>query len=73
MVGNEFNGGGGKSFPSNNEDSAIKPNGARSFDGYLEESPTKQTICKGALGTYSPFSFMQQFQFLSSMTKTINL
>ena len=64
MVGNEFSGGGGgKAFPPNNEDSAIKPNGARSFDEYLKESPTKQTICKGALGSYSPFIFTQQFQF----------
>ena len=62
MVGNEFNGGGGKSFRSNNEDSAIRPNGTRSFDGYLKESPTKQTICKGASGNYSSFSFMHLFQ-----------
>ena len=57
MVGNEFSGGGGgKAFPSKKEDSAIKPDGARSFDGYLEESPTKQTICKGALGIYPLYS-----------------
>ena len=75
MVGNEFSGGGGgKSFPSNHEDSAIKPNGARSFDGYLEESPTKQTICKGALGTYLHLVSSSNLKFLiNGPTKTISL